>query len=171
MWDDLAGLQLYDGTRNNIIYFVGTKEYTAIIPEKFITVEGWKGDGWQVLDPVTGAAGYMICGGLVYGGQVENVTLINGGSGATIIDHPLSKFELFLLICAVGMGFISTGLGHVVIAEYLYMASYAALPMVLALSTLGSVLLLGGLFAFAALYKSFFATIINTRRRKLVYVV
>ena len=113
----------------------------------------------------TGAAGYMICGGLVYGGLVKDVTLINGGGSATIIDHPLSKFELFLLICAVGMGFISTGFAHVAIAEILYLEYMLALPMVLALSALGSVLLLGGLFAFAALYKSFFATLFIFKRK------
>ena len=119
----------------------------------------------------------MICGGITSYGTSDYVNVINGGGSASIIDHPLSKFELFLLIAALGFGFISMGLGHMVMADMLYasLATYLGYafgtPMVLALSLLGACLVLGGLFAFAALYKSFFATIINTRRRKLVYVV
>ena len=62
--DDLAQLApIYTGTRNNIIYYLG-KGYTVMIPQRSIKVEGWLGQGWMVLDEETGAAGYMICGGL-----------------------------------------------------------------------------------------------------------
>ena len=49
--------------------------YIAMIPERSIKVEGWSGQGWMILDEETGAADYMICGGL----QGET-TMVNGGS-------------------------------------------------------------------------------------------
>ena len=43
-------------------------------------MENWTGQGWVVIDEKTGAAGYMICGGLH--GEV-----INGGSLSEIVDN------------------------------------------------------------------------------------
>ena len=63
------------------------------------------------------------------------------------------------------------GLGHMVMADMLYasLATYLGYafgtPMVLALSLLGACLMIGGLFAFAALYKSFFATLFIFKRK------
>ena len=110
LYSDLALVDAYTGTRNNIISFVN-RGYTVMIPKHSIRVGGWKGQGWMALDPETGSAGYMICGGL----QGET-TMVNGGSATTIIDHPLSFLETFLWLLIPSAGAISMGLGHIVMA-------------------------------------------------------
>ncbi|HEV7767819.1 MAG TPA: transglutaminase domain-containing protein [Thermoanaerobaculia bacterium] len=45
------------------------KGYTVTLPERNITVGDWTGTGFVVTDPATGAAGYIISGGLGSGGD------------------------------------------------------------------------------------------------------
>ena len=47
-----------------------------------ITVGSWSGQGWIVMDEETGAAGYMICGGLH-----NDTTIISGGSLSQAINN------------------------------------------------------------------------------------
>ena len=61
-------------------------DHTAMIPQRSVTVGDWSGQGWIVVDETTGAAGYMICGGL-YG---DNAVL-NGGSGTNSINNLVAK--------------------------------------------------------------------------------
>ena len=178
LYADLAGVTIVNpATRSHIVKYVNAG-YLAIIPQRPIAVDSgegssWLGEGWQVINPVTGAAGYLICGGIVYGGIVEDPVLINGGSSATIIDHPLSKFELFLFALVMGFGPICSGLGHMVAADalYAYLATYAGyaagVPMVLAMSAVGAALIAVGLAAFALTYMSLIAILNNSKRRRV----
>ena len=180
---DLAGVTIGNSaTRNHIITYVNAG-YIAVIPQRPITLttstgSQWRGEGWQVVNPVTYGAGYMICGGIVsYGGLVEDATVINGGSAATIIDHPLSQVELFLLTAVIGLGPICSGLGHMVAADYVYglLATYAGyaggVPLVLGLQVVGAALIVAGLVAFAAVYSGFWpGSACLRRRREYAYV-
>lgn len=58
--------EIKDEIRNSVI-----QGRVITIPEKPITYRGWTGTGWVDMDPVTGAAGYMIQGGLAGGELVE----------------------------------------------------------------------------------------------------
>ena len=75
-----------------------------MIPQRGVTVGSWSGQGWIVMNEATGAAGYMICGGLN-----NETTLINGGSGTTIINNPLSTFVAFLYKLVLGGSSITVG--------------------------------------------------------------
>ena len=98
---DLAGISAHYVVKNHIRGFVN-KGYIAMIPQRGITVGGWSGQGWIVMDEDTGAAGYMICGGLN-----SETMLINGGSGTTIINNPIATFEAFLMKLTPGLGALS----------------------------------------------------------------
>ena len=95
---DLAVISAHYVVKNHIRDYVNAG-YTAMIPQRGVTVGNWSGQGWIVMDEETGAAGYMICGGL----HNEN-TLINGGSGTTIINNPISTFQAFLYKLVPGLG-------------------------------------------------------------------
>lgn len=75
----LAVISAPSVVKNHIRTYVNAG-YAAIIPQRNITVGSWSGQGWVVVNEETGAAGYMICGGLR--GEV-----INGGSLSETIDN------------------------------------------------------------------------------------
>ena len=111
---DLAVISAHYVVKNHIRDYVNAG-YTAMIPQRGVTVGNWSGQGWIVMDEETGAAGYMICGGL----HNEN-TLINGGSGTTIINNPISTFQAFLYKLVPGLGSICVATMIIfVLAEFL----------------------------------------------------
>ena len=95
---DLAVISAHSVVKNHIRSYVNA-DYIAMIPQRGITVGSWSGQGWIVLNEATGAAGYMICGGF----HNEN-TIINGGSGTTVIENPIATFQAFLAKIVPGMG-------------------------------------------------------------------
>ena len=78
---DLAAISAYAVTKNHIRTYVNAG-YTAMIPQRSITVGSWSGQGWIVMEEATGSAGYMICGGL----HGDN-TMVNGGSLSQAVDN------------------------------------------------------------------------------------
>lgn len=180
---DLAGITWANfSTLNHIKEYVGTYGYTAFIPQRpiMLTTETgtqWYGDGWQVVNPVTGSAGYMICGGPVYGGMVEDVQVINGGSSANIVEHPLSVVELLLHTLIIGGGPISSGLGHMMAADYIYSLAVSSagiiriVPLILGFQVIGVALIIAGIAGFITVYGSFWPSgACFKRRREYAYV-
>ena len=98
---DLGRISAHSVVKNHIHAYVNAG-YIAMIPQRGITVGSWSGQGWIVMDEATGAAGYMICGGF----NNEN-TIVNGGSGTTIIDNPVSTFQAFIMKLIPGLGCIN----------------------------------------------------------------
>jgi hypothetical protein len=60
--------------------------WTAVVPQRDIMVNQWYGQGWIVTDPETGAAGYLIAGGLVSGGAMSAA----GGNGTEPIETDIA---------------------------------------------------------------------------------
>ena len=149
LYSDLALVDTYTATRNNIISFVN-RGYTVMIPRDSIRVEGWLGQGWMALDRETGSAGYMICGGL----QGET-TMVNGGSSTTIVDHPLNFIETFLYILITAGGPISAVLAHMVAAVEVFTMYPLLGPFCLLGVYVGIALILVGLIAFISIYDSY----------------
>jgi len=89
-------------------------------------MKGLKNVMKPLMNETIGSAGYMICGGL----QGET-TMVNGGSGTTIIDHPLSPLETFLLLIVPSAGAISMGLGHMVAANVIFTTYILTAPFCL----------------------------------------
>lgn len=162
--DDLAHLApIYTGTRNNIIHYLN-KGYTIMIPQHSIRLEGWLGQGWMVLDEETGAAGYMICGGL----QGET-TVVNGGSATTIIDHPLSAIETALWLLIPSVGAISAGIGHIAMALDVFVMYPALGPFCLLGIGLGAVIVVAALVTFITIFSNY-PLVYLMNRRKYAYV-
>jgi len=157
---DLAAISANSVTKNHIRAYVGAG-YIAMIPQRNITVGSWLGQGWIVKDEATGAAGYMICGGL----HGEN-TLISGGSGTTIIDNPIATFQAFLYKLIPGVGSIQVG----IIALFAVSKFFETLPIMLTLGGLlfGYVFILLGI---TLVITSFYVPPISIwiRRREYAY--
>ena len=85
-----------------------------MIPQRNITVGSWSGEGWIVMDEETGAAGYMICGG-VHG---DNAVL-SGGSLTQIVRNLVHLYEkLFTLIKLIIVGGGPIGVGFVITEKH-----------------------------------------------------
>lgn len=54
------------------------KGYVAICPRDNVSLNNWHGQGWIVMNPESGAAGYLLAGRLMTGSVIE---MIAGGSG------------------------------------------------------------------------------------------
>lgn len=72
------------------------KGWTAICPQRNITLNNWNGQGWLIVDPSSGAAGYLLAGRLISGNTVE---VINGGSATEATEETItgSSFWDFML--------------------------------------------------------------------------
>ena len=148
------------------------------MPEKGVWIkntddseEGWFGYGWTVKNPETGSGGYMICGGV----ETLHNEIINGGSGTTIIAHPLSRYETGAYLLVPGLSAISAGLAKLVAATYVYDLVALTAPTGIILSEaafciVGSAIGLGlmcvGIWVLIEIFKNPSVISIFIRRRK-----
>ena len=123
-------------------------------------MKGLKNVMKPLMDETTGSAGYMICGGL----QGET-TMVNSGSGTTIIDHPLSPLETFLLLIVPSAGAISMGLGHMVAANVIFTTYMLAAPFCLIGCAIGLVLIAVALVTFITIFSNYPLVYLMSRRR------
>jgi len=159
---DLAVISANSVVKNHIRTYVNAG-YTAMIPQHNITVGSWSGQGWFVIDEETGAAGYMICGGL-HGGN----TMVNGGSGTTIIDHPFSPLETLLWLLIPSAGAISAGLGHIVAAQTIFELYMFAAPFCLIGCVIGLAFIAVALVTFIVIFSNY-PLVYLIRRREYEY--
>jgi hypothetical protein len=104
---DLAVISANSVVKNHIRTYVN-EGYTAMIPQRGVTVGSWSGQGWIVMDEESGAAGYMICGGL-HGDD----TIISGGSLSQAINNLISGLMHLIdlvKVCAMSAGILVTAL-------------------------------------------------------------
>ena len=78
---DLAKISAHSVVKNHIRNYVNAG-YVATIPQHNVVIGNWSGQGWIVADETTGAAGYMICGGL-HG----ETAVLSGGSLSEAVDN------------------------------------------------------------------------------------
>ena len=78
--DVMAEISISQASREDIQRAVSQFGYEAVVHEAPITVPGWRGSGYILTDPETGAGSYMIDGGK-NGGFLEG----EGFSGAMLI--------------------------------------------------------------------------------------
>ena len=90
--------------------------WTAICPQRNITLNNWHGQGWIIVDPETGSAGYMIAGSLVSGSEV----ITCGGSGTDTVDMITDRIHYYLNqldgMLAALIGLAGVGVELVIIA-------------------------------------------------------
>jgi len=123
-------------------------------------MKGLKNVMKPLMDETTGAAGYMICGGL-HG----ETTMVNGGSATTIIDHPLSSLETSLWLLIPSVGAISIGLGHIVTALQVFYMYPLLGPFCLLGIGLGLVFVAAALITFITIFSNYpLAHFIRQRR-------
>ena len=147
--------------------------WIAVIPQRGLQVNNWFGYGWQVLDPNSGAAGYMLAGYLTSGSVTTNA----GGNGSKPIeekDFPKTALKIKDLCAILGLLTIGVFLALApwvnvlfgsLAADMALVAIFANLPLIGAVlvSVIGALTIL---FALGALYVLYFAYEDNCRRRR-----
>ena len=89
----LPQLNTYSIVKDNIRDAI-EKGYIAICPKTNITLNDWTGQGWIILNPDSGAAGYLLAGRLVTG---NSITIINGGSTGNVVHWVIGLLADFLV--------------------------------------------------------------------------
>jgi hypothetical protein len=119
--DDLAQISAHSVVKDHIRAFLmhETREFEALIPQRGITLGSWSGQGWIIMEPSTGCAGYMICGGLHNSNMI-----LNGGSLIEKLNNAISELAQLLAMAhgvaeAFIVGTISLALAHFVAAMIL----------------------------------------------------
>jgi transglutaminase-like putative cysteine protease len=74
--------------KQNISDSVLNSGWTAVVPQRGLQVNKWFGYGWQILDPNSGAAGYLLAGYLTSGSEF----ITAGGSGTDPILADMGSF-------------------------------------------------------------------------------
>ncbi len=143
-----------------------------MIPRQGVTVGNWSGQGWIVMDEETGAAGYMICGGL-YG---DNAVL-SGGSLTKAIDnlmlqlgHLIVKILKTMDAWLIFATMVGAGVAHIVGAIWIlsmYTLISLFIPCMLGI-VLGMIFFAVALRVFEQLLKNIYT--IRFRRRQYAYV-
>jgi hypothetical protein len=112
--------------------------WMALCPQRNLTLNDWNGQGWLIVDPASGSAGYLLAGHLVSGNTIE---VINGGSETTPSEPGnLAEFLVHIVEWMLHME-------HFGIAAFFAGAAGYFLPELIALGTI--TLVLGGLALFS----------------------
>jgi len=106
--------------KQNISDSVLNSGWIAVVPRTGLQVNQWFGYGWQIIDPNSGAAGYLLAGYLTSG----NIMATSGGSGTTPVDEQYAiNLSLLGILEALAKLFEVLGLFGMVYA--LYAADFA----------------------------------------------
>ena len=162
---DLAGISAYSVVKNHIRAYVNAG-YKATIPQRSVTVGEWSGYGWLLEDEVTGAAGYMICGGL----HGETTVIMSGGNLVQAIAHWVHNWKNLMMAMAAAGGIASAGLFKIYLMIQIIKFNLFLLPFAAIAGIFGVLLLLVALVAYIKLFQSFTPLSFNRRRRKRGYV-
>lgn len=90
--------------KQNISDSVLNSGWIAVIPQRGLQVNKWFGYGWQIIDPNSGAGGYLLAGYLTSGSEL----IAAGGSGTGPILADMGSFWLKFWLS----GFIIEGLNE-----------------------------------------------------------
>jgi hypothetical protein len=138
----LPSLPLASVVKQNIYDAVLNSGWIAVVPQTALQVNQWYGYGWQIVDPDSGAAGYLLAGYLTSGSEITA-----GGSSTTTVSD--TQF------CSVGPG-VQDGLKQYAISDAL-LPLYA---LAAELCTLGA--LLGSVTVIYIGFAIFFIALILT---------
>ena len=163
----LPKLNTFPVVINNIKNAV-EKGWIAICPQRNITVNSWTGQGWIIMDPSSGSAGYLLAGRMVSSNTVE---IINGGSGTEpkgLEDIPFEHLTHLIHTFLHDMGVLGVGCAYlgalVKLWPYITVGStWVVLLQVSALLAIGVLAIGIGLWL---VWASHHPITISTRRRK-----
>ena len=161
---DLAVISAYSVVKNHIRAYVNAG-YKATIPQRSVTVGEWSGHGWLLEDETTGAAGYMICGGL----HGETTAIMSGGNLVHAIVHWVHNFKNLLTAMAAAGGIASAGLFKIYLMIKMIKLSLLLIPLAAIVGIFAIALLLVALVAYIKLFQAFTPLSFNKRRRKRGY--
>lgn len=118
----LPNLDISPSVIQNIYEMVVYNGWTAVVPQRNVQLNQWYGQGWIVMDPQTGSAGYMISGGLISGSEMAAA----GGSGTTPADITNFMRQGFNPVLEALLGLADTGLGFAYAGARIATAAFTA---------------------------------------------
>lgn len=160
---DLAVISAHSVVKDHIRAYVNAG-YVATIPERNVTVNNWSGQGWIVMDEETGAAGYMICGGL----HGDN-TILSGGSLSRVLLNLFLQVEHLLHALIMAGGFWVSGYALVYAAQAILAAYILLLPLALLIGAFGVLFMYMALISFVKTLQSYVPYSLLPRRRRYAY--
>lgn len=127
----LPRLQLSASTESAIIDALNQGK-TVTVSEREMVIEDWVGVGYIVLDPTTGAAGYLISGGLA-----GNVGTTNGGSLWDILTT-IGAYAWLAINLGLDLWGVWAGIGLLLVPEPTLLTKLAGIGLIVAsLASLG----------------------------------
>ena len=163
----LPKLNTFSIVKDNIREAV-EKGWTALCPQRNITLNSWNGQGWIIVDPASGAAGYLLAGRLVSGDTVE---IINGGSATEPTGTAFARFMAGIYHYLEELTLLGVGLCYLgaIVKLWPHIVGGGALVTCL---TIGTYLFVG-ILAIAVIawliYMEHKPSVYSTRRRKYMY--
>jgi hypothetical protein len=162
----LPQINTYSIVKDNIRSAV-ENGWTALCPQRNITLNDWNGMGWLIIDPTSGAAGYLLAGCLVSGNAVK---VINGGSSTEASEETTGSAlgDFLLLLHHWGSIMMTAGLMGACAVALFYTFLKGSIAMMLA----GLIVYPFAMFLlFVVLYALLYEEIIIVRifRRRVAY--
>ncbi|MHB8156116.1 MAG: hypothetical protein ACYDEQ_01770 [Desulfocucumaceae bacterium] len=147
--------------KQNISDSVLNSGWIAVIPQRGLQVNKWFGYGWQIFDPNSGAAGYLLAGYLTSGNIMET----SGGSGTTPVDEQYA-INLSLLGILEALSKLFAAVGFMITAYGLYAAEFALVGALASpIFIVGIAMLIIGILSCYILLPAIFGTSNFYRRR------
>lgn len=127
----LPRLQLYSQTESYIATLVNQGQIVTV-SERELTLGDWSGVGFIVMDPVTGASGYLISGGLA-----NSMIITNGGAIQEILTE-IAAYAWLGLNMGLDLWGIWAGIGLLLVPEPTLLTKLAGVALIAAnLAALG----------------------------------
>ena len=86
----LPEINTYGIVKNSIIEHVNNG-YIVICPQRNITLNSWTGQGWMIVNPTDGSAGYLLAGSLTTN---SDISIINGGSSTAPSEESPTGYDV-----------------------------------------------------------------------------
>lgn len=127
----LPRLQLSASTETAIVNALNQGK-TVTVSEREMVIDDWQGVGYIVLDPTTGAAGYLISGGLA-----GNTGTLNGGSLWDILTT-IGAYAWLAINLGLDLWGVWAGIGLLLVPEPTLLTKIAGIALIVAnLAALG----------------------------------
>ncbi|MEA1991698.1 MAG: hypothetical protein U9N58_05825 [Thermodesulfobacteriota bacterium] len=158
----LPKLNTFSIVKDNIRQAV-EKGWTALCPQRNITLNDWNGQGWLIVDPSSGAAGYLLVGHLVSGNTIE---IINGGSSTEPTATAFARFMAGIYHFLDEIVLIGFALLPFYVLVY-YWADIVAGGMLVAFLQVGALVFVGILALAVIIFLIYMEhTVLSKRRRR-----
>lgn len=105
-------------TKDYISQYVGSG-FTAICPQRDVTVNDWSGVGFTVIDPNTGASAYLLSGSIINGGSTTKKPKNEKAKGHDVAHFANKTHDLLFYLHLFGKAALYAGVAGYFLADML----------------------------------------------------